>query len=234
VLAARAAAAAARDETDDGAEPESPEDARAAQIRAARADAARARAEAAQGTPPPSGREPAALDRAGREAARDAATAGRAAPPTQPRTVTRWSGAADPAGPPLPIAHAVSDAELSAMAKVKLKKGEMTGRAPSPNYNSLLYETRKGELGVAVQAWDESTIKDTKLRYEQMKATYPNVQDTANITPYTYFASWGDLYYLVFMDLKKRRVVSVAASAEVLSPHKLYQLGVRVHERLVR
>lgn len=154
---------------------------------------------------------------------------------TKPKSTTRWAGAPRETGPPLRVDHALRKTEIETYTGKKMRRGELGGIHPSPHYNYVMFETKgRGEFGASVQVWAERTIKDTRQRYEQMKATYPNVRDTTNITPYTFFASWGDLYYLAFMDLKRRRVIAVTAHASIVGPERLYQVAKLAHDRLVR
>lgn len=135
--------------------------------------------------------------------------------------------------PPIPISHALSSNELKEMTGMRFKEGVLEGQSPSPRYNSLYFEgDRKDVFGVAVQLWHEPALKDTRARYEQMKIGYPNVQETGNITNYTFFSHWGKVYHMVFMDLKRRRVATV--SSEALTPNQLYTVATRVRDRLLR
>ena len=119
------------------------------------------------------------------------------------------------------------------MTGLKFKEGTLEGQTPSPRYNALYFEgDRKDVFGVAVQLWHEPALKDTRARYEQMKIGYPNVQETGNITNYTFFSHWGKVYHMVFMDLKRRRVATV--SSEALTPNQLFTVATRVRDRLLR
>ena len=113
------------------------------------------------------------------------------------------------------------------------KPSLLDGQLPSPRYNSLYFKNGRGDkLGVAVQLWHEPALKDTRARYEQMKVSFPNTQETGNITKYTFFSHWGNVYHMVFMDLKRRRVVSV--SSESITPNQLFTVATRVRDRLLR
>jgi len=137
------------------------------------------------------------------------------------------------ASPPIPISHALSSKELREMTGMRFKEGVLEGQTPSPRYNSLYFEgDRKDVFGVAIQLWHEPALKDTRARYEQMKIGYPNVQETGNITNYTFFSHWGKVYHMVFMDLKRRRVATV--SSEALTPNQLFTVATRVRDRLLR
>ncbi|GMV41564.1 MAG: hypothetical protein AMXMBFR64_32800 [Myxococcales bacterium] len=141
-----------------------------------------------------------------------------------------------PAGAPLDISQALTASELKVLSGGKaFKQGTLAGREGDPSYNSLYFAPAKGgAYGVGVQVWYEPTIRDTRTRYEDMKLTYPNVQETGNVTNYTYFAFWNDVYYLVFMGLKQRLVISVTASNETLSPNQLFAVATKVRDRLIR
>lgn len=135
--------------------------------------------------------------------------------------------------PPLPISHALSGKELTEMTGQRFKPAILEGQFPTPRYNSLYYEAERGsKLGVSVQLWHEPALKDTRARYEQMKVSYPNAQETGNITNYTFFSHWGEVYHMVFMDLKRRRVAAV--STETLTPNQLFTVATRVRDRLLR
>jgi hypothetical protein len=149
----------------------------------------------------------------------------------QPSGRATWPGAPASGGPPLDISKLVTKVELEELSNRKLKAGVLSGIEAGPHYNFTLFETKEGELAASVQVWAEATIKDTRSRFDNMKGSYPNVRDTANITPYTFFASYGKTYYLAFMDLKRRRVVSVAINSDVFSPNQLFQITKNVHDR---
>ena len=85
---------------------------------------------------------------------------------------------------------------------------------------------------MVVQLWHEPALKDTRARYEAMKIGYPNAQETGNVTNYTFFSHWGNVYHMVFMDLKRRRVAAV--STEALTPNQLFTVATRVRDRLLR
>ena len=90
--------------------------------------------------------------------------------------------------PPVPIAHALKAQELKELTGITFKPSLLDGQLPSPRYNSLYFKNGRGEkLGVAVQLWHEPALKDTRARYEQMKISFPNAQETGNITKYTFF-----------------------------------------------
>ena len=137
------------------------------------------------------------------------------------------------AKPPLPISHALSSQELKQLTGQTFKPSSLGGQLPSPAYNSLYFRTtREEKLGVVVQLWHEPALKDTRARYEAMKIGYPNAQETGNITNYTFFSHWGNVYHMVFMDLKRRRVAAV--STEALTPNQLFTVATRVRDRLLR
>ena len=140
-----------------------------------------------------------------------------------------------PSGPPLQIDHAITASELKVLAGgTTFKRGTIAGRQGDPSYNSLYYgSTKGGSYGVGIQVWYEPTIRDTRARYEQMKTSYPNVQETGNVTNYTFFAFWDDVYYLVYMGLKQRLVISVTASNKTLDPNQLFAVATKVRDRLI-
>ncbi len=120
----------------------------------------------------------------------------------------------------------------AALGKHGLRTSKLSGIPPSPAYNDVLYLTPKKEYALALQVWAEPTIRDTRVRFERMRNSYTNVQEATPVTAYTFFASWGDIYHLVFMDLKARRVAALSASSKVVPPHVLYQLAKSVAARL--
>jgi hypothetical protein len=142
---------------------------------------------------------------------------------------------ARPAGPPLAIDHAITASELKVLTGGKaFKRGDLAGRPADPTHAALYYAPAKGSAyGLGVQVWYEPTIRETRARYEAMKSTYPNVQETGNVTNYTFFAFWNDVYYLVFMGLKQRLVISVTASSETLTPNQLFSVATKVRDRLI-
>ncbi|NUN15988.1 MAG: hypothetical protein HUU55_20365 [Myxococcales bacterium] len=152
----------------------------------------------------------------------------------QPSHSARTFQPSVPDGPPIPIDHALALSELQSISGKQFKISSLSGQKSGPSYNSLYFSPKIGQdFGVAVQLWHESSIRDTRTRYEQMKASYPNVQETGNITTYTYFAHWKEIYYLVFMDLKKRRVVCVSGSNKALSPNQLFTIATKIRDRLI-
>lgn len=172
------------------------------------------------------------VDRAQR--LREQAAPDTGAPHHQPLPSTRTFQPSAANGPPIPIDHALALSELQTISGKQFKMSTLLGQTAGPGYNSLYFSPKVGQdFGVAVQLWHESSIRDTRTRYEQMKASYPNVQETGNITTYTYFAHWKEIYYLVFMDLKKRRVVCVSGSNKALSPNQLFTIATKIRDRLI-
>jgi hypothetical protein len=156
-------------------------------------------------------------------------------PPTKKTRSDAPPSASRRSAPLLPISHALNAVELKTLTGKSFRADELVGQLPSSRYNTVYFRTGKGgDYGVSVQLWHEPALRDTRARYENMKSTYPNVTETGNVTHSSFFAHWGEVHHLVFMDLKKRRVVSVSAGNQTLTPDQLYAVATTVRDRLLR
>ncbi len=167
--------------------------------------------------------------------------AGVVLPPNAPvRKLPSLSGSKSPptpraTAPPLPISHALNAVELKTLTGKRFQPDELPGQPATSRHNTVYFKPLKSnEYGVSVQLWHEPALRDTRARYENMKSTYPNVTETGNVTNSSFFAHWGAIHHLVFMDLKKRRVISVSAGNQTLTPEQLYAVATKVRDRLLR
>jgi hypothetical protein len=156
---------------------------------------------------------------------------------TKRPTLTTPAVPSRPQRPPLAISNGLHAKELTQLTGKTFREVSLAGQEPSPNYNVIRFNQDSKHYGVSVQVWQETQLRDTRARYENMKTSYPNVSVTGNVTSDTFFAHWGSnkkkLYYLVFMELKKRKVISVTADSTSLEPNQLFVIATRVRDRLL-
>jgi len=110
----------------------------------------------------------------------------------------------------------------------------LQGIAIVPGYGSVLYAMQEGTaFGVALQAWQDSSKRETDDRYRRMRLQYPNAEDVTVMMPAKGFYSYFDkLQTLVWLEPTKRMVVAVTCGDTVCNQDQLVRLAKSARERL--
>ena len=160
----------------------------------------------------------------------------RPAPPAHSPPTATPPAAAPPLGPPLELGALLSLDEVTSVTKTRarLEQGALQGIQPHSGYNSVYYRDRKDDrFGVSVQVWKDPRTVSPMWRFGQMTKTFPNVTENSAVTAKTFFAYWGDVYFLVYLVEKQRMTVALTCGNHICAdPEHLVALGRRVAERL--
>lgn len=136
--------------------------------------------------------------------------------------------------PPLDIMGYVSiqDLELVIGGKVKFRRADLVGVAPSPNYNALFYEPEKGEqFGVALQVWRDPNVAESRTRFNTMRNTYSNVVATKAVTEQGFRSFYGNVVTLVFAH-PTRPIIAAISCGKICTADMIIELASRVSQRL--
>lgn len=112
--------------------------------------------------------------------------------------------------------------------------GALPGIASSPLYGSVFYKAvSPNDYGVSVQAWQDPARRESDDRFRRMRLQYPNAEDVQVLAPVkAFFAQFGKIQMLTFVDSVKRMVVSVGCGEGVCSHDELVKLAKAVRDRL--
>jgi len=129
---------------------------------------------------------------------------------------------------PLPTALEITQAKNLAPA------GVLAGIAASPNYGSVFYKApTAADFGVSVQAWHDPARRESDDRFRRMRLQYPNAEDVQVLAPVkAFFAQFGKIQMITFVDSVKRIVVSVGCGEGICTHDELVKLAKAVRERL--
>lgn len=142
-------------------------------------------------------------------------------------------GAAQPfydAGKLLPLATALEITQ----AKNLTPAGALAGIAASPSYGSLFYKAPSAdEFGVSVQAWHDPARRESDDRFRRMRLQYPGAEDVQVLAPMkAFFAQFGKIQMLTFVDSIKRVVVSVGCGEGLCTHEELVKLAKAIRDRI--
>lgn len=158
-----------------------------------------------------------------------------AAAPEAPAPEAAPPGPRAPGEPPLDVNGYLTakDLELVVGTKIKFRRADLPGVAPSPTYNALYYQPEKGDqLGVAVQVWRDNNRAESITRFNTMRNTYSNVAPTNKVAEQGFRAFFGNVVSVVFADPRRPLIASVTCSTKICTADQLIELGRRVAERL--
>lgn len=119
-------------------------------------------------------------------------------------------------------------------AKDLVLVGALPGIASSPLYGSIFYKApNPNDYGVSVQAWQDPARRESDDRFRRMRLQYPNAEDVQVLAPVkAFFAQFGKIQMLTFVDSVKRTVVSVGCGEGVCSHDELVKLARAVRDHL--
>ncbi len=157
-------------------------------------------------------------------------TSGAEAPPPA-------SGApAQPTAPPLPdprLLLTAADVAEVAGGRVEFQRTALPGVEPDRDRQSLYFEPVKGnDFGFAIQVLRGPDPRSARQRYEQLFATYPNSVEIAPVAGSSFFAYWGDVLHVGFLEPHRNLVVVVSCGRKFCDSDALYALAKKVNSRI--
>lgn len=134
------------------------------------------------------------------------------------------------AGKLLPLATALEITQ----AKNLTPAGALAGIAASPSYGSLFYKAPSAdEFGVSVQAWHDPARRESDDRFRRMRLQYPGAEDVQVLAPMkAFYAQFGKIQMLTFVDSIKRVVVSVGCGEGLCTHEELVKLAKAIRDRI--
>lgn len=146
-----------------------------------------------------------------------------------------------------PVVHPVASAPLDAVrlmplasvseltqAKGLVDAGVLPGIATGPGYVSVLYKGPTADkFGLSLQAWQDPARRESDDRFRRMRLQYPNAEDVQVLQPAkAFFAHFGGIQMLTFVDSVKRIVATVACAESICTHEQLTKIAKAVRERL--
>ena len=111
--------------------------------------------------------------------------------------------------------------------------GHLPGIAAGEAYNSVYFAPSvRANFGVSLQVWKERIRRDANQRFTQMRADYPNAEDTTALGGKSFISYFGKIVTLTFADLTKRVVVSVSCGQRICTGDQLLSMANAVKEKL--
>jgi len=111
--------------------------------------------------------------------------------------------------------------------------GHLKGIPTDESYNSAYFApSTRSNFGVALQVWKERIRRDANQRYTQMRADFPNAEDTTALGGKSFISHFDDIVTLTFADLTKRVIVSVSCGQRICTGDQLLSLANAVKEKL--
>lgn len=157
-------------------------------------------------------------------------------PPT-PRPPEAQGGAlqqtARPAVPdPLLLLTAADVAEVAG-PKTEFQRTVLPGFDAGQDRQSLYFEPRKGgSFGFAIQVFRESDGRAARQRWETAFATYPNSTEITPVAGSSFFAYWGEVMHVGFLQPHGNLVVVVSCGRKFCDSDALYALAKKVSSRI--
>jgi hypothetical protein len=136
---------------------------------------------------------------------------------------------------PLDLAAFVDAETVRRLLKAQSLTAQETlaGVLPSREYNAVrFHDPRTTTLGVAVQVWRFSTLIETRRKYDQFAAHYPDAQATDAVGTLGFFASSADILHIGFLEQTKKTLVLLSASQDAGNAKNLYLLAKEILRRL--
>ena len=111
--------------------------------------------------------------------------------------------------------------------------GHLKGIPTGESYNSAYFAPSvRANFGVSLLVWKERIRRDANQRYAQMRADFPNAEDTTALGGKSFISYFDDIISLTFADLTKRVIVSVSCSEKICTGDQLLSMANAVKEKL--
>jgi len=147
----------------------------------------------------------------------------------------RGSGGTKKNQPVLDVSRflSVQDVRTLTGERTLTSMGHLKGISTSEGYNSAYFAPSvRANFGVSLQVWKERIRRDANQRYAQMRADFPNAEDTTALGGKSFISYFDDIISLTFADLTKRVIVSVSCSQKICTGDQLLSMANAVKEKL--
>ena len=153
-------------------------------------------------------------------------------PPVRTRTQVMASASAPPL-PDLRLLLTTTDIDSIAGGKAPLRRTVLAGVPPSAQSDAMMYEPTKGTAyGVGIQLFREGNAALARDRFNAMLASYSSAQEIAPVSGRTFFAYWGDVQYIGFIEPTKNLVIVLSCGRTYCKESDdLYELARKVSAR---
>lgn len=174
---------------------------------------------------------------------------GQPATPVSPSPVEKASDSAEGAAagsastalpaPPvrIPVTDMLSTADLTMTLTDRgwLSYGPVAGLQTSIHYNSVVYRIVGSRRFVALQVWAFDQPVRAIERWNQLYATYPNVQDIkGQFAQMLFYSSRKDVHQMVMVEPNRNMVLALSCSVAGCSQGELLSLSAIVYQRTRR
>lgn len=147
--------------------------------------------------------------------------------PERPKVIAR------PPMPDLRLIMTINDVMEVAKGKVSFRRTELAGAVHDEDTDALYFEPEKGtSFGFALQVFRGRDMEMVRNRYSEFLASYPNSQEITPISGKTFFAYWGEVLFIGFVQPSKYMVVIVSCGRNYCDSDGLYELAKKISSRL--
>jgi hypothetical protein len=116
-----------------------------------------------------------------------------------------------------------------------LSYGPVAGLQTSIHYNSVVYRIVGSRRFVALQVWAFDQPVRAIERWNQLYATYPNVQDIkGQFAQMLFYSSRKDVHQMVMVEPNRNMVLALSCSVAGCSQGELLSLSAIVYQRTRR
>lgn len=137
---------------------------------------------------------------------------------------------------PLPdLRLLLTAADIAGVAgdKVAFQRTVLPGVEPDEDRQSLYFEPVKGRaFGFAIQVFREGNGQAARQRWESAFATYPNAVEVAPVAGSSFFAYWGEVLHVGFLQPHGNLVVVVSCGRTYCDSDALYALAKKANSRI--
>lgn len=140
------------------------------------------------------------------------------------------------ARPPLPdlrLLLTAADVAEVAQGRAEFQRATLPGVEADQDRQSLYFEpTKGGKFGFAIQVFREADSKAARQRWESAFATFPNATEVAPVAGSSFFAYWGEVLHVAFLQPHGNLVVIVSCGRTYCDSDALYALAKKVNSRI--
>lgn len=127
----------------------------------------------------------------------------------------------------------MADVKEASKGKSEFELTALAGFEASQDKDALYFEPTKGQqFGFALQVFGERDGRAAKQKWDQLFATYPNSVEIAPISGPTFFAYWGEVLHVGFLEARGNLVVIVSCGQKYCDSDALYALAQKVASRI--
>jgi hypothetical protein len=142
------------------------------------------------------------------------------------------SGYSKPALPDLRLLLTENDVKAATDGKVPFHRSVLPGSPASEDQDSLYWEPDKGtSYGFGIQLFRLADPNAVRERYTSLLASYPAATEVTAVAGKTFFAYWGELLYVVFVQPSRNTVFVLSCGRKYCDSDELYDLARKVASR---